>query len=99
MADDPDPIPPAGDDADITAFLDIRWREAMRSSRELMGTLRELVPEMRAQLPEVAYSALNSALGSAEKAYGELHRAGRHVIGEQDYKGYLETQVRRNLNG
>lgn len=97
MSDDLD-IEPASPDDEVQNYLDARWRESMRAARDLMESLRTVVPEFKGHLPEVAYNRLNSALGSATAAYGDLHQAGRHVIGEADYDDYLTAQTKRKLD-
>lgn len=98
MSDDLD-IEPASSDDEVQAYLDMRWREAMRAARDLMDSLRAVVPEFKAHLPEVAHNRLNSALSSATNAYGDLHQAGRRVIGDDAYDAYLQAQTRRKLDG
>lgn len=98
MAEDID-LPPASDDEDVQGFLDTRWREAMRASRELMENLRAIHPDLMEHLPETAERRIAGALTSAQSAYRDLHAAGKHVIGQERYDEYLAAQTRRRVDG
>lgn len=84
-------------DPDVGAFVDARWRAAMASARETMEVLRDVVPELDAHLPEKAGGSFSAALRDAESAYRNLHHAGVLVLGEDEYRLYLEAQTARKI--
>lgn len=89
--------PPASDDPNIQNFLSIKWREALRATREGLESIREVYPELTHHLPETAERHLYEAMRGFEKTAGDLHRAGRHVLGEDEYNAYLEAQTQRKI--
>lgn len=99
MARDEDiDAPPASDDEAIQKFLDAQWREALRAAREGMEALRAIYPEMVAHIPETGVNHIDRALNDLESAYGRLHEAGRHIIGQVEYDRYMEAQTQRRLS-
>lgn len=84
-------------ESSVADFLDGRWRAAMASTRESMGNLRDLTPELDAHLPETTAGQIRSALHDIESAYTLLHRAGPLIIGEDEYRSYLEAQTQRQI--
>jgi hypothetical protein len=95
--EDPD-FPAASDDEAIQAFLDTKWREALRAAREGMEALREIWPEMVSHIPETGSNYVSKALNDLESAYGRLHEAGRHIIGQAGYDSYMEAQTQRRID-
>lgn len=93
------PIEPASDDEDVQNFLDSRWRGSMAAARELMDLLRDVMPEFSSHMPEPAANRFRDALISSEHAYGDLHAAGKHIIGSEDYVHYLAAQTARKVEG
>lgn len=72
--------------------LDTNWREALRSTHEALDDLRRIFPGPAQILPEGASRHLRSAMRSLEDASGELHYAGRHVLGDVQYEEFLEEE-------
>lgn len=70
--------------------LETCWMEAMRAVRDGMTSLRAVFPDRTQGLPETGERALRSGLHGLEDVLADLHRAGRHVLGEDAYAQYLD---------
>lgn len=83
----PAPIKPKPVDQRV---LETCWMEAMRAVSEGMNALRAAFPSHTQSLPETGERALRSGLHGLEDVLADLHRAGRHVLGEDAYAQYLD---------
>lgn len=70
--------------------LETCWLEAMENVRDAMQALRRAFPDHTQSLPETGERAMRSALHNMEDVLADLHRAGRHVLGEDVYALYLD---------
>jgi hypothetical protein len=98
MSDDID-HQPASEDPNVQAFLDTKWREAIRAAREGMESLRDIIPELFIHLPETAQNHLLLALTDMTDACRELHEAGVEIIGQDAYDKYQQAQTSRKIGG
>lgn len=92
-----DQIPPASDDGFVQDFLESHWRDAIRLTAEATGMLREIWPEFSQTMPETGSHAIHRALEDFESAHANLHRAGRHVLGQEAYDRFLETAAQKKV--
>lgn len=92
-----DHLPPASSDGFVQDFLEQHWRDAVRITAEGMVVLRELWPEFAQHIPETGSSALHRALEDYESALNNLHRAGRHVLGQEAYDRFLEHAAQQRV--
>lgn len=81
---------PAPREAVEQRVLETCWMEAMDHVRDGMTALRRAFPDHTQELPETGERALRSALHNLEDVLADLHRAGRHVLGEDVYAQYLD---------
>lgn len=87
---DRDDIPVPAPIAVDQRVLESCWMEAMSAVREGMIALRAAFPDHTQGLPETGERALRSGLHGLEDVLADLHRAGRHVLGEDVYAQYLD---------
>lgn len=90
--------PPASEDPKVQDYLDTSWRETMRATKEALETLRRIHPELTHHLVETASNQIGAAMRDLEATIDHLHRAGRLVLGDDDYEEYLDTQTQRQLS-
>lgn len=90
-------VPPASDDPVVQNYIETNWREALRGSREAMECIRKIWPELTQHLPETAAVALKDALDSLQAATRKLHKAGPHVLGQEEYDTFMEAQTLRQI--
>lgn len=95
MTDDPRPSDISDDF--VRDFVETKWREAVRLTAEATETLREVWPEFSQALSETGSSALSRALNDFESAHHNLHRAGRHVLGQEAYERFLEAMAQKKI--
>lgn len=91
--------PPASLDPEVQNYLDTQWRSAMAATREAREALRRIYPELVQHISETGTNHLVRCLQDLEHASHQLHKAGPHVLGQEEYDEYLNAQTTRQISG
>lgn len=74
-------------------FVAERWEMAIDYATHALSCLREIYPDYYWHVRvETANSAIESAISKLQGSITELHRAGRHVLGAEQYETFCEER-------
>lgn len=79
--------------------LEGEWRKAIAQTEEGMETIRSIHPRLTAVVDELDTNRFGRALDGLERAYAELHLAGKGVLGQDEYTRFLEEETERRASG
>jgi hypothetical protein len=69
------------------------WMAAMTYCTLSLEHLRQIYPGRMMLLPETAHEAIHRAMDSVQSSIGQLHRAGKFVLGAERYEQYVREQI------
>ncbi len=81
-------------------FLQVeqRWEQALRAITTGMEVIRSIYPSRMFLLPEAGHRALKDALDGAQNSVSSLHRAGRYVLGQEQYDQFVTDQAMMSMD-
>lgn len=72
------------------------WLQALMAAETSLDYLRAIYPSKMMMLPETGHSAISRAMSSIQDGIGQMHRAGRYVMGADAYEDFLRDRVYEN---
>lgn len=73
------------------------WESALDLSAQALNDLREIFPAHLWLLTETGSRAIDDAMMHLKDAAVALHRAGRHVLGAEQYERFMEDRSERQV--
>lgn len=71
------------------------WEHSLECASEGLEMLREIFPLHTWGLNETGVRAIDEAMAHFKEAILALHRAGRHVLGPEQYDFYMQERSER----
>ncbi len=81
------------DDIGGVPEVELDWLDALDHSQAALHSLRHIYPSRMMLLPETAHEAIHRAMDSVQSSIGQLHRAGKFVLGAERYEEYVREQI------
>ncbi len=75
-------------DAEVPSLVE-DWTTALEHAEVIVERLRRVHPHRMLLLPETGHEAIRRAMRDAEDCLAGLHRAGRYVLGVDQYESFV----------
>lgn len=76
-------------------FVAERWESALGNANSSLDDLREVFPIHTWYLTESGTRAVDDAMSHIKDGILALHRAGRHVLGVDQYDDFMEQRLEK----
>jgi signal transduction histidine kinase len=76
-------------------YIAERWEAALDQSASALDELRAIFPSHQWNLTETGTRAIDDAMGHIKDGILALHRAGRHILGPEQYDHFMEQRLER----
>ena len=76
-----------------------RWGSALALTAEALEDLRWIYPERMLMLTEAGHTPIRAAMQAAQDALVQLHRAGPHVVGLEQYDALVADRAASPVGG
>lgn len=75
------------------------WMRALRHAESALDHLRYIYPSRMLLLEESGHRAIGQAMREIENGLGQLHRAGRYVMGQEAYEQFVLERDEERVRG
>jgi hypothetical protein len=71
------------------------WENALDQSESALNYLRQIFPRQAWLMTETGSRAVDEAMSHIKDGIVDLHRAGRHVLGADQYESFMQERSER----
>lgn len=73
------------------------WEESIDDLADALSKLRSIYPDYMYLLPKTGYKSIKEAMDHAQSALASSHRAGRYVLGQEQYDSWLADLLAKSV--